>query len=184
MATPPDFSVGGVLTAGQMNQVGLWKIAQATLTGTAVNITSCFSSSFDSYRIIVSDLANGVTAAYLQFQLLTGTTPANAANTYKWQRLNANNAVVAGVSGSDTQGAIAAFGTYGANAVSIDIYDPAKSLYTKATSVGMYDQNSGAPVTEQFAVAHLVATAYDGIRLMPSGGNFYSGKVTVYGYRL
>jgi hypothetical protein len=36
MATPPDFSSGAVLTAAQMNSVGLWLVKTQTV-GTAVS---------------------------------------------------------------------------------------------------------------------------------------------------
>ena len=62
MATPPDFSAGAVLTAAQMNKVGLWLIKTQTI-GTAVTtttVTDAFSADYENYRIIV---AGGVASA-------------------------------------------------------------------------------------------------------------------------
>lgn len=56
MATPPTFSAGAVLTAAQMNAVGLWEIKSQTIgTGvTSVEVTGAFSGDFDSYLITIS----------------------------------------------------------------------------------------------------------------------------------
>jgi hypothetical protein len=56
MATPPDFTAGQVLTAAQMNKVGMWIVASAAV-GTAVSsvtISDCFSADYDDYRVIWS----------------------------------------------------------------------------------------------------------------------------------
>ena len=50
MATPPTFSSGSVLTAAQMNAVGLWLVKTQTV-GTAVSsvsVTDVFSSNYDN----------------------------------------------------------------------------------------------------------------------------------------
>ena len=53
MATPPDFSVGQVLTAAQMNAVGLWKVGTLTVTNATSGFTdTAFTSDFKNYRIM------------------------------------------------------------------------------------------------------------------------------------
>lgn len=52
MATPPVFTATSVLTAAQMNEVGLWLIDHQSTTGADITFTSCFSSDFDHYKII------------------------------------------------------------------------------------------------------------------------------------
>ena len=56
MATPPVFSAGAVLTAAQMNAVGLWEIKSQTIgTGvTEVEVTGAFSADYDSYLITIN----------------------------------------------------------------------------------------------------------------------------------
>lgn len=56
MATPPDFTAGAVLTAAQMNVVGLWLVKTQTV-GTAVPnviVYDAFSADFDNYKITYS----------------------------------------------------------------------------------------------------------------------------------
>jgi len=74
MTTPPTFSSGAVLTAAQMNSVGLWLIKTQTI-GSAVSsvaVTSAFSADYQNYRIIISGGAASATA-YLSFALTGGT---------------------------------------------------------------------------------------------------------------
>lgn len=56
MPTPPDFSVGQVLTAAHMDAVGLWLVKKQAI-GTAVTsqtVTSAFSADFRNYRVIMT----------------------------------------------------------------------------------------------------------------------------------
>jgi hypothetical protein len=72
MATPPDFTAGQILTAAQMNQIGLWKVTPTSVSGTGATIDSdgnvvvlgggtnftvngAFSADFSSYKIIVQN---------------------------------------------------------------------------------------------------------------------------------
>lgn len=56
MATPPTFSAGAVLTAAQMNAVGLWEIKSQTIgtTVTSVEVTGAFSADYENYLITIS----------------------------------------------------------------------------------------------------------------------------------
>ena len=56
MATPPDFTAGQVLTAAQMNQIGLWHVSRTTIgSGVAsVTVSNAFSADYDTYQIVVS----------------------------------------------------------------------------------------------------------------------------------
>ena len=55
MATPPTFTAGNVLTAAQMNAVGLWLVKSQTIGSavSSVTVTGAFSSDFDNYRIVI-----------------------------------------------------------------------------------------------------------------------------------
>lgn len=73
MAVPPDFVAGQVLTAAQMNGIGLWLVKTQTI-GTAVSsvtVSSAFSSSYDNYLIT---LTGGVTSASTYIALSLGST--------------------------------------------------------------------------------------------------------------
>jgi hypothetical protein len=86
MATPPTFSSGTVLTAAQMNAVGLWLVKTQTI-GNAVSsvaVTNAFSTDYDNYKIIISGGASSA-QAFLTLQLgasATGYYYANSGVTY------------------------------------------------------------------------------------------------------
>jgi hypothetical protein len=63
MATPPDFSVGQVLTSATMNQVGLWKISSGTMAGTAETTISSIPTDYRSLRLSIRVTAVGNTGA-------------------------------------------------------------------------------------------------------------------------
>ena len=78
MATPPTFSSGAVLTAAQMNSVGLW-LVKTQVVGTAVSsvsVTSAFSSDYNNYKIIYEGGASSASAVLFRMQLngITGAT--------------------------------------------------------------------------------------------------------------
>jgi hypothetical protein len=100
MTTPPDFVSGQILTAAQMNAVGMWLVKSASLTsGNSNTITGAFTSDFTNYKIVVSnlqasDVANmymkmGTTAAGYYYggtrRSYAGTTDSSqGANTTQW----------------------------------------------------------------------------------------------------
>jgi hypothetical protein len=183
------FTSGEVLTAADTNTYlansGLVYITSVSLAGATaaspVAITSCFSSTYTNYRIVVSNFINS-SAAFLQFQLLSGTTPANAANTYKVQRLLANGATVSGISASQTFGNFPPGDTTG-SASSADIYNPNQAVFTNFVGTGNYNANTGAPIVDLDNTTHNVSTAYDGIRLFPESGTISTATAFIYGYR-
>jgi hypothetical protein len=79
MATPPDFIAGQILTAAQMNQIGLWKIASGSLslTTSATNVTGVFSGDFTNYRVLFDITARSGTNR-IEMRYVVGTTPTSA----------------------------------------------------------------------------------------------------------
>lgn len=62
MATPPVFVANTVLTAAQMNKIGLWLIDHQSVSGGAsIVFTNCFSSDYDQYRLIFRNTAKSDT---------------------------------------------------------------------------------------------------------------------------
>jgi hypothetical protein len=180
------FTTGEVLTASDTNTYlansGLVYIKEVALTGTAVNITSCFSATYDAYQIVVSNLTNSAGAVFLQWQLLSGTTPAGGAN-YTSTRITV---APPAVSSSRTVGATA--GNFlpfdpGKNMQTITITQPFLAQNTTAIAIGNYGANANEGNPESMGSIHLVGNSYDGIRLISAANNFSSGKAVVYGYR-
>jgi hypothetical protein len=75
MATPPDFTTGAVLTAAQMNAVGLWLVKTQTVgTGvSSVPVTDAFNTDFENYLVTYNG-ATTATGECLRIQLGATTT--------------------------------------------------------------------------------------------------------------
>ena len=183
MATYPVFSVGEVLTADDMNAVGLWKITSATISAlstTGTNITSVFNNTlYANYRIVINVTAASTTNR-LQFQLLSGTTAANtsyyaggvgsdyASNTTTYfQRSN-----------NDPQLYLGAATIENTRSLAFDVFAPHQARRTHFS--GSYVDDG--PVAQHWGGIHNVSTAYDGFKLFTNTGTL-DLSYYVYGYK-
>lgn len=185
MATPPVFSAGSVLTAGQMNAVGMWLISETTLNG-ATNIDNVFSSDFDDYRIVLSGLNNSsTTTASFTMQMRTSSTDSSA-NYYSQVSFaygaaigglvsqNATTSVTLGdFSNSSPAGASWAFDMMGPNKAFITTFYGQRWAYQSNVATFVYASVAGCVNT---------STQYTGFRLALSTGTL-TGSCKVYGYR-
>ena len=184
MATPPVFSAGSVLTAGQMNAVGMWKVAEVDWTsGGTVNVNNCFTSDFANYRIIISNAKHATTSANILMRLRASGTDTAAG--YYWSR---RFIPFGGAGGGDTgasnsadfvPGIVAAVANGGAG--SIDIYNPQKALATLVTFQGVWAITTGEMAAGSGFLNN--TTQYDGFSLIANTGNLTALNVCVYGYR-
>jgi hypothetical protein len=176
MTTPPTFSSGAILTAAQMNAVGLWLVKTQTI-GTAVasvTVTDAFSAEYDNYQIMLSGgtcslndgnitLALGATTTGY-YQQTSGATYAGVASS-----LTTNNGAFFGRAGSlstdglylnvSLSGPNLAKRTFMANALIFDAVARTASGYVDGT------------------------TAYTSFTLGTSAGTMTGGTICVYGYR-
>jgi hypothetical protein len=176
----PDFSPGEVLTAAAMDSIGLWKIASVSVTsGSVLAVNNCFTSDYDNYRIVCSNLKSTANVA-LTMQLRNGTTPSTTGYAFAqafiifgvgaWNFVSTTTGTSFPAPGN-TNTAPASNGT-------IDVFQPQKAERTGIT--GQY-QAFDAFIT--LAGTHNAGTnIYDGFQLN-SAGTFTAGTVTVYGYR-
>jgi hypothetical protein len=182
----PVFAVGEVLTAANMNQVGLWKVASGTLSTATTDFVGCFTDDFTNYRILIDGASLSGTGTFF-YQMLSGTTPATGATDYQ----SAFTGLTSGNAASNSNSAGTNVGNFGclnigANnlkilAVSADIFNPKVTERTVVIS---------AAVTHPSALAHRhgvsyhnLANAYDGIRITTTTATTMTGNVTIYGYR-
>ena len=185
MATPPVFSAGAVLTASQMNAVGLWKVAEVDWTsGGSVSVDNCFTSDFANYRLVISNARHATTSANVHLRLRVGGVDTTT-NYYYGRRFisfNAGGGDVnsgAGAVGFIQPGLVA--GTSNAGSGVIDLYGPQLARITTCTFQAIWAITTG----EASAGSGLLndTTSYDGFSLVASSGNFTSLNVCVYGYR-
>jgi hypothetical protein len=178
MATPPVFYSGDVLTAAQMNSVGLWHIKSQAVTGTptSVTVTNAFNADYENYRILVTGITptasdswrlmigSGRTSGHygvMQYDPSTGAAGSiktnNAASIYCiLNQSNVNNAQF-----------------------SCDILSP--FLATRTTMIG---EGFGRLYYCDFGGADDSLNSYTSFTLTVDGaGTMSGGTITVYGYR-
>jgi len=179
MATPPDFTAGQVLTAAQMNGIGLWLVKSQTVgTGvSSVNVTSAFTADFDNYRIHWN---NGTLSAQTSLEFKLGA----STSTYNYKMLYGSyaNATVAG-SGKENQAKFEWCGGGDSNFAVMDVtvFQPFLTKYTGICTNGFYNPNVEMGI---MSGVHKTATSYSDFTLTPSGGaTMTGGTIYVYGYR-
>jgi hypothetical protein len=189
--TVKTFAVGELATSSDVNEFltnsGLVYITQATASGTAqfINLASCFSSTYDSYRITVTSCGSASNAVSVGFQMLNGTTPYTASNySFAFAGYTTLGGSYNGGYNADTKASfINCYGAVMNGGASFDCHHPylAKQTQFLGHSTAI---NSGLNGYEMRSAMMLVetATSYDGLRITTTGGNL-SGTFTVYGYR-
>jgi hypothetical protein len=183
--TYPSFTAGEVLTAADMNAVGLWKVASGSLSTATTDFVGCFTDDYRDYRIMISNVAFSGTGDLL-FRMLDGTSPSTTAD-YFWamsgfkvvaSAFNAEgNGQTLGYTGISNTGA----DNLQIGAAVMDVHGPKLSQRTLNTSqaVGVvtdYYHRSGMSV-------HNRLLPYTGIRFFTNSAVTVTGTVTIYGYR-
>ncbi len=188
MATPPDFSVGQVLTAAQMNAVGLWKITTDTFTNVASRtLSNIFSSDFDHYHIIYSVNSTAVTSGRVltvQLRNSGGTSATNYISGFRVIDVNLANANWATGFTSNTLFYAGYLGEPGFAPASgfMNIYNPNAAADTTQTGQAFGLSSGVAYYNMTFGGVNTNNTAYTDLVFTPTGDNM-TGNITVYGYR-
>ena len=195
--TYPTFTAGEVLRAADMNAVGLWRttptvsgtgvsISKGTITATAAttaNVTNCFSSDYDFYKMVIRYQTS--TTNDLFMQLRNGAV--NAITNYNYSYIQAylgfgvtvvrQNAQTQGLVGTSTNGAFWSGAT-------VDIMGPYLAEPTTYHSDNTRNDANYTNVANYIMDGnHTTATAYDGLRLFVASGTF-TAKFAIYGYNL
>lgn len=177
MATPPTFSAGAVLTAAQMNAVGLWEIKTETIgTGVAsFTVSSAFSSDYDNYKIVINNMDASANAQ--QLRMTFGAAAAAYYGSAYYDKVDGLSTGLIRVN----NGAYVVVGLTGTNDnTNVDLTVTGPNL-TKATGVSsMYnsDDHNG------WASGQLRnTTAYTAFTITAQSGTFTGGTVRVYGIR-
>jgi len=179
------FTTGEVLTAADTNTYlansGLVFVKQVSVGSavSSVDITSCFSSTYDNYKIAFNGI-QASTGQSISFYLLSSTTPtssawygtefycATGATTWTGQ-VSANNGASAYCAASTSTAGLAS---------TIEIQSPNLAQFSRF----QYSVIDSAYLRNGYAY-HGANTQYDGCRFTPSSGTLTGGSITVYGYR-
>ena len=199
MATPPDFTTGQVLTAAQMNAVGLWKMTPTSVVNgtiqtngdvtwsaqSTISLNGVFTDDFVNYRIVISNLTISTSASNLQMRLRASGTDAAGASDYVLAGYEVRSTGASGIGGTTGDSSWFMVRINNAadslSATSIDIFQPKEAIRTLTNGIQTY-YVGGTDVRAQYvAGAHKLATAYDGFTLYLLA-NTGAGRVSVYGY--
>lgn len=182
MATPPTFVAGNVLTAAQMNKVGMWTVIAKTSFSAVSNFgaSNVFTSDYDDYLLVIRATTSSTTSG--GFQLTLASTPATTL--YSRQTLSADNTTISG-SRSTAQANLlgipqATNGSYAGLNIAY-ISKPALATPTLFKIWASYSASDflSIRIVDQ-AGMHETATAYDGWSINMAVGTT-TGDYTLYG---
>ena len=180
MATPPTFVTGAVLTAAQMNTIGMHLIKSQTVgTGvSSVAVTGAFSADYQNYRIIYSGGTASGAAQALNLRLGAATTNYFNGATYVIYATNTNG----NVAYNNTQTSFVYAGTADAtmgNFLDVDVLNPFDS--TRFTGFG--GSFIVTDVAGHTGGVHKSNTSFTDFTLLAASGTLTGGTIRVYGYR-
>lgn len=195
--TFPSFASGEVLTANDMNAVGLWRVTGCTVTSaggtaatasngvitigagnTSVTVNNAFSTDYDNYRIVIAGGVSSVAAGACNLTLGAAATGYYRAGAFM---AFASGAVTGFNNANDTswRGAVEA-STSMIDAV-IDLLNP---FATKNTILSSHTTAARTDGYSLFMGGYLAnTTSYSAFTLTASAGNLTGGTIRVYGYR-
>lgn len=192
----PSFTTGEVLTAADMNAVGLWRVTTCTVTSaggtaatasngvitvgtgnTSVTVNSAFSADYDNYYLTFT---GGVLSAGSIINLQLG---ASTTGYYNILVYGGSYATPTPTGISRNNGANFSWVGYGDTNYAIaecDLHQPYLAKYTGIRNAYMGQSNAG-----HSAGTHQVSTSYTGFTLLPNdvGVTMTGGQIRVYGYR-
>lgn len=197
MATPPVFVSGSILTAAQMNQVGMWKITPTVSgTGTAINsdgdviltaapkpFITAFSADFLNYRVFYTLTAFTGGSSAIQMQPSIANVPNTVAANYR--NVGYETPYAGGAAGTvANNGASSAFnfgrveGGGNFSSVTADFCSPfINTQYLSYNS--QFRDNANAGIQNGVLI---VTTSYDGFAIFTNAVNTLTGVVQVFGY--
>lgn len=176
MTTPPTFTNGTPLYQDSLNAIGTWLVKSQTVGSgvSSVNVTSCFTSDYGSYKIVYD---GGLASGFVTLSINLG-----ASSTAYYMSLPYVTYGAGTPSGTSLSNATA-FALCGAGdtnylGLDVDLLSPNLARYTRIQGAYIANNESGS-----YTGVHKVATAYTGFTLSIIGGTATGGTITVYGMR-
>lgn len=173
----PVFTTGEVLTAANMNAVGLWLVKTETVGSGASSkvVTGAFSADYDNYLVTYS---GGTMSASTALTLKLGSTATGYYGVYNY----ANYATAAWAAAVDNNGvSFTYFGGGDTNSCAgrMTIMGPNLAKPTRVESGPIhYGNNFGT-----YTGIEASSTQHTAFTIAPFTGTFSGGTIRVYGYR-
>ena len=182
MATPPDFTAGQVLTAAQMNQIGLWLVKSQDFSGSdPLDLTGIFTSDFRNYKLLMS--LRGSASSVLIMHLLSGTnTLVNGANYFRYGFAYSTAGATTNLHiGAQTSYSLLSHAASSTDYMPIEmtIFNPNINTIRPHWIVNTFQATDGQIGVLQGL--YNVAAAYTGLRFDATSGTI-TGNVRVYGF--
>jgi hypothetical protein len=158
------------------DSIGLVLVKTQTIGSavSSVTVTNAFSSTYDSYKIIIN---GGVGSAQNVVTLSLG---ASSTGYYGGVAgTNYSSGTVSGRQNNNSSNFLRA-GAMNTNAIcfNAELTNPFLAKHTYMTSMFVYNDESG-----QYTGYHAVSTSYSDFTLTGNGGTMTGGTIRVYGYR-
>ena len=179
MATPPTFSSGAVLTAAQMNKIGLWLVKTQTIGSavSSVTVSDAFSADYDNYKII---MYGGVGSTGASITLKLG---ASATGYYATLIYGTYSGAAVSFAATNNGGSFAFAGVGTANSLyaNIELVNPFNAKNTAITNSYVDTASPGA--AGNHSGFHNSAVSYTAFTFTASAGTMTGGTIAVYGYK-
>ena len=177
MATPPVFSSGAVLTAAQMNSVGMWLVSKTTVGSAVATVTTgtVFSADYDNYRVIIRGVKSSLGGNLLIN--FGATVTGYYGSLYYDSYTGASTGALRRNNGANLQCGTAE-NTLAEQVTSMDIANP-----FLATSTSLNGTYYGNAFSGWFGGTQASATSFTTLTIRADGGTLTGGTITVYGYR-
>jgi hypothetical protein len=175
------FTTGEVLTASDTNTYlansGLVYIKQQTIGATvsSVTVSSAFSSTYDSYKIMIS---GGVGSGLSTLWISLGASASGYSSGLFYVAYGATTAQAASDNGS-VAFTYAGYATTGFLSFNMDVVNP---FLAQATVFGPTNWAAGTVAGTSTGI-HNVATSYSAFTITAATGTISGGTIYVYGYR-
>ena len=176
--TYPTFNSGDVLTAAEMNAVGLWLVKTQTI-GTAVSsvtVTGAFSTDYDAYQIVVTGGTFNTTLVWGVFQFSSAHTTG-----YYGAAQFIDTAGAATAQGTSNLGRLlvtrSSTTTAGVSSWVVNVANP-----MNAVRKSIWGQCSGGNMVTHGGYYDSTST-FSQFVLSPSAGTLTGGTIRVYGIR-
>jgi hypothetical protein len=180
MATPPVFTAGAVLTAAQMNGIGLWLVKTQTIGSavSAVTVTDAFSADYDNYIVNVIGGAASATPIYLNLTLGATTTGYYSSEIYGKYDSNTLNMISRANHTAFIGGAVSTDNI----ALSYRLFGPNLAKTTHFMTEAPLARTAGD--NWSYAIGYLNdTTQYTAFTITTVSGTLTGGNIRVYGYR-
>jgi hypothetical protein len=148
----------------------------------SVSVNDCFSSTYNNYRIIVSNGSASHTGNQtLEMRLRVGGSD-NTANNYNWARFVYYNGGSGAVGATDSSFEINGATAFTNFHAAIDMIDPQRTSATQFSGSSLVNQNGNLALVGNSGGVMTVTTSYTGFTLFVTSGTF-SGTIEVFGYQ-